>query len=45
MIESFCKLKRVLSEAERIQFEYLNSLKIADVLPTKRQIRRVVSRA
>jgi len=45
LIESFCKLKAALSEAERIQFEYLNGLKIADVLPTKRQINRISATA
>lgn len=37
-IEKFCKLKQVLSEAERIQLDYLNSVTLADVLPTKRQV-------
>lgn len=38
VIESFCKLKDVLSEAERIQFEYLSSVSLADVLPKSKQI-------
>jgi Rrf2 family transcriptional regulator, nitric oxide-sensitive transcriptional repressor len=42
-IQSFCKLKGVLAEAERIQLEYLNSLTLADVIPTKRQFSRVDS--
>ncbi|QDT49902.1 HTH-type transcriptional repressor NsrR [Symmachiella dynata] len=42
-IQSFCKLKGVLAEAERIQLEYLNSLTLADVIPTKRQFSRVES--
>lgn len=37
-IQSFCKLKDVLSEAERIQMEYLNSVTLADVVPRKRQL-------
>lgn len=37
VIESFCKLKKVLSRAERIQYEYLRDVSLADVLPTKRQ--------
>ena len=42
-IESFCKLKRVLAEAERIQLEYLNSVTLADVAPAARQLARVES--
>lgn len=38
VIESFCKLKQVLSEAERIQLEYLESVTLADILPSKRQL-------
>ena len=41
VIESFCKLKRVLSEAERVQLEYLESVSLEEVLPTKRQIAQV----
>ncbi len=39
-IESFCKLKGALAEAERIQLEYLNTLTLADVAPTRRQLSR-----
>ena len=39
-IQSFCKLKGVLAEAERIQREYLNSVTLADVSPTRRQLGR-----
>ena len=42
-IQSFCKLKGVLAEAERVQFEYLNSVTLADVAPTKRQYGRFAS--
>lgn len=42
-IESFCKLKRVLAEAERIQLDYLNSVTLADVAPAARQLARVES--
>ena len=42
-IESFCRLKNVLAEAERIQREYLNSVSLADVVPTRRQLNRVES--
>lgn len=37
-IEKFCKLKGVLAEAERLQLEYLESVSLADILPTKRQL-------
>lgn len=37
-IQSFCKLKGVLAEAERIQLEYLNSVTLKDVAPTPRQL-------
>ena len=40
-IQSFCKLKGVLAEAERIQLDYLNRVTLADVVPTKRQLNRV----
>jgi Rrf2 family nitric oxide-sensitive transcriptional repressor len=43
VIESFCKLKTVLSEAERIQIEYLNSVTLEQVLPTKRLVQRLGS--
>jgi Rrf2 family nitric oxide-sensitive transcriptional repressor len=33
VIESFCKLKRVLAEAEKLQLNYLNSLTLRDVVP------------
>lgn len=42
-IQSFCKLKGVLAEAERVQLEYLNSVTLADVAPTKRQYGRFAS--
>lgn len=37
-IQSFCKLKGVLAEAERVQRDYLNSVTLADVLPTRAQL-------
>lgn len=40
-IESFCKLKGVLAEAERVQLDYLNSVTLADVAPTRRQLNRI----
>lgn len=45
VIQSFCKLKGVLSEAERLQFEFLNSKTLEDILPTRRQLTRVASAA
>ena len=42
-IQSFCKLKGVFAEAERVQLEYLNTVSLADVVPTKRQLGRVQS--
>ncbi len=38
VIQSFCRLKVVLAEAERIQLEYLNSVTLADVAPKRRQL-------
>jgi Rrf2 family nitric oxide-sensitive transcriptional repressor len=42
-IQSFCKLKGAFAEAERLQLEYLNSVTLADVAPTKRQFGRASS--
>jgi Rrf2 family nitric oxide-sensitive transcriptional repressor len=39
-IESFCKLKGVLAEAERLQLEYLQSITLADVAPRPSQLSR-----
>lgn len=41
VIHSFCRLKGVLAEAERIQREYLDSVTLADVIPTRRQLSRI----
>lgn len=41
VIDRFCKLKRVLSEAERIQLEFLNSVTLDEVVPTQRQLAKV----
>jgi Rrf2 family nitric oxide-sensitive transcriptional repressor len=43
VLQSFCKLKSVLAEAERLQMEYLNSVTLEDVLPTRRQARQVLA--
>jgi Rrf2 family nitric oxide-sensitive transcriptional repressor len=40
-IESFCKLKGALAEAERVQLNFLNTVTLADVIPTRRQLQRV----
>ncbi|WDQ17233.1 RrF2 family transcriptional regulator [Rhodopirellula sp. P2] len=37
-IHSFCKLSGVLANAERIQMDYLNSVTLADVVPTRGQL-------
>jgi len=42
-IESFCRLKGVLAEAEQLQVRYLNSKTLGDVVPTRRQLARVGS--
>lgn len=39
-IQSFCKLRGVLAEAERRQQQYLDSVTLADVVPTRRQVAR-----
>ena len=39
-IQSFCKLRGALAEAERLQMEYLDSVTLADVLPARRQIQQ-----
>lgn len=41
VIHSFCRLKGVFAEAERLQKEYLQSVTLADVVPTRRQLNRV----
>lgn len=38
VVESFCKLKRALAEAERLQMDYLNGITLADILPARQQI-------
>jgi Rrf2 family nitric oxide-sensitive transcriptional repressor len=40
-IQSFCLLKGVFEEAERVQLAYLNTLTLADVVPRKRELGRV----
>ncbi len=43
MIESFCRLKKVLRGAEQAQIDYLNGFTLLDVTPTKRQLNRVAA--
>lgn len=40
IIESYCKLRRVLAEAERLQTEYLRSVRLVDVIPQRQQLNR-----
>lgn len=40
-IQSFCSLKGVLAEAERVQLDYLNTVTLTDVIPVRRQLQRV----
>ena len=40
-IQSFCKLKGVLAEAERLQLHYLDTVTLADITPTVRQFVRL----
>lgn len=43
VIESFCKLKKVLAEAERIQLAYLHGVTLADVIPKRGEMLQVGS--
>ncbi|MEO9594890.1 RrF2 family transcriptional regulator [Rhodopirellula bahusiensis] len=43
VIHSFCKLSGVLAKAERVQMDYLNSVTLADVIPTRGQLDRIES--
>lgn len=38
VIQPNCRLKRVLAEAERLQFEYLNSVRLCDVVRPGRDL-------
>lgn len=40
-IQSFCKLKGVLAEAERLQLAYLNGVTLADVIPKPRELNSI----
>lgn len=41
VIQSFCKLKAVLADAERVQMDFLNRATLRDVTPTKRQLNQL----
>lgn len=41
VIHSFCKLRTVLSEAERIQLEYFDTITLADVMPSRSQLHQL----
>ena len=43
VIEQFCKLKSVLTEAEKIQLEYLNRHSIADMVPCRKDVLQMVA--
>ena len=38
VIQPFCRLKGVLAEAERLQRDYLNSVTLADVIPSREKL-------
>ena len=39
-IQKFCKLVGVLAESEKRQMDYLNSVSLADVIPTNKQAQK-----
>jgi Rrf2 family nitric oxide-sensitive transcriptional repressor len=41
VIQRHCKLRTVLDRAERIQFDYLNSVRLSDVLPFGQPVRNL----
>ena len=43
VIERFCKLKRVLAEAEETQRRYLNTKTLQDVIPKPQQLARTAT--
>lgn len=44
-IQSFCKLKGALAEAERVQLDYLNGVTLRDIAPTRGQLARMDAKA
>jgi Rrf2 family nitric oxide-sensitive transcriptional repressor len=43
VIESFCKLKGLFAEAERLQFEFLDQKTLQDIIPARRQLARLAA--
>jgi Rrf2 family nitric oxide-sensitive transcriptional repressor len=41
-IHSFCRLRGVLAEAERVQKEYLNNVTLADIAPDRQQLAQLL---
>jgi Rrf2 family nitric oxide-sensitive transcriptional repressor len=41
VIETFCKLKGALAEAEQVQLDFLNGVTLRDVTPTNRELNRL----
>lgn len=41
IIQSFCKLKGVLADAEQVQLDFLNGVTLREVTPTNRQLNRI----
>lgn len=41
LIHAFCKLKGALAEAERVQMDYLRSVTLADVIPSRQQLGQI----
>lgn len=39
VIESFCKLKKVLARAEALQWDYLNRVTLQEVLPSRAKLK------
>jgi Rrf2 family nitric oxide-sensitive transcriptional repressor len=40
-IQSFCKLRGVLAQAEQVQLEFLKGVTLQDILPTPRQLQQI----
>ena len=41
VIQPFCRLRNVLTEAERRQIDYLQSISLDELIPTKRQLTQI----
>lgn len=42
VLHSFCRLRGVLAEAERVQKEYLNNVTLADIAPGQQQLTQLL---